>query len=691
MFHILIQHNMRKYLITFLIIISLTTIIWGLIQYIQPLLSQKANASLILFISTLLSIFAILGPLKDMTELVASWSERSDLYANKLPSPLVQLRNRNRMLTKVHDFWIKGVFDKSLLELAFVDIGIAVASDAVQYPWESVLQRPNQNPHLLSPGTKIIDVFDQSGGELLILGSPGSGKTTFLLDLTRNLLTRALKDETLPIPIVFNLSSWTKKQPSFSDWLKYELNVKYDVPGKIGEAWINEDYIIPLLDGLDEVTEDNQTACIEAINHFRQEHGLSSMVLCSRINEYRKIGSKVKLQNAIIIQPLTYTQIDKYLETLGYSFRRIRALLQREEVLRELIVSPLMLNTMIITYGGLYINEPFERQTVESWQKHLFDAYINRMLNHRKYEKRIHQTKIIQWLSWLARQMIENQQSIFFIEEISPNWVMKRGLYKTMVACISILIASVTIGIVSGIIGIIAGRFTFALAGGIALGITCGVISLVGSWKIIDSKVQTVEKLAWSWQNARSGLLGGIITGIIVGLAILLFGWYSKSPQLILLSKLIGGLTLFTSVVGGLVGGLNVVNELREKVIPNQGIRQSFRSAITTAFVSWVFLGLIISLAFGLADQLLGALLFGAGATQIMGLTAGLVYGGLACVQHLAIRIALVFQDSIPINYVHFLDYCSDNAILRKVGGGYIFMHRLLLEHFAHIETSGKR
>jgi hypothetical protein len=37
-------------------------------------------------------------------------------------------------------------------------------------------------------------------------------------------------------------------------------------------------------------------------------------------------------------------------------------------------------------------------------------------------------------------------------------------------------------------------------------------------------------------------------------------------------------------------------------------------------------------------------------------------------------------RDLIP-----FLDYCAERIFLRKVGGGYIFVHRLLMEHFASL------
>jgi hypothetical protein len=38
-----------------------------------------------------------------------------------------------------------------------------------------------------------------------------------------------------------------------------------------------------------------------------------------------------------------------------------------------------------------------------------------------------------------------------------------------------------------------------------------------------------------------------------------------------------------------------------------------------------------------------------------------------------------------PLNFIEFLDYCSRLVLLKKVGGGYIFIHRMLLEYFADI------
>ncbi len=39
----------------------------------------------------------------------------------------------------------------------------------------------------------------------------------------------------------------------------------------------------------------------------------------------------------------------------------------------------------------------------------------------------------------------------------------------------------------------------------------------------------------------------------------------------------------------------------------------------------------------------------------------------------------------MPWRYARFLDYAAERLFLRKVGGGYIFVHRLLLEYFASL------
>jgi len=51
------------------------------------------------------------------------------------------------------------------------------------------------------------------------------------------------------------------------------------------------------------------------------------------------------------------------------------------------------------------------------------------------------------------------------------------------------------------------------------------------------------------------------------------------------------------------------------------------------------------------------------------------------------VRFLLWRAGAVPWHYVQFLDYAAERILLRKVGGGYIFIHRLLLDYFASLET----
>lgn len=167
-------------------------------------------------------------------------------------------------------------------------------------------------------------------------------------------------------------------------------------------------------------------------------------------------------------------------------------------------------------------------------------------------------------------------------------------------------------------------------------------------------------------------LIAGVIAGIIAGM----------------IAILADGLS------GEMLGEDNLIT-------PNQGIQRSATNALLVGLGSGLIFGLGSGLIFGLASNLTpdlgsgltfmvgGKLYFDLGAGLLNGLLGGLVGGlgggGLACIQHGVLRWLLWRSGLIPWDYVQFLDYAAERVLLRKVGGGYIFIHRLLLDYFASL------
>lgn len=141
---------------------------------------------------------------------------------------------------------------------------------------------------------------------------------------------------------------------------------------------------------------------------------------------------------------------------------------------------------------------------------------------------------------------------------------------------------------------------------------------------------------------------------------------------------MLGGLVV--GLVYGLVFGLNRIRALeavKARQDPNQGTRRSISAALVA--------GLIYGLSFGFALGLFGGLNFGFALGLIGGLLAALVWGGVFAARHFSVRLLLWTTRVAPLNYVRFLDHAADRLFLRKVGGGYIFIHRTVMEYFVSL------
>ena len=251
------------------------------------------------------------------------------------------------MIEKVWAVWITGVVQPSLPQDILVDLGLTERPAMVTRALDLLVQ-PDLADQVQAPGTALIEVFDRLDRALLMLGAPGAGKAMLLLMLARDLLQRAAQDPEQPIPVIFPLSSWAALRRPLAVWLVDELQQRYDVPRKLGQAWVDADQVLPLLDGLDEVQAEDRAACVEAINTFRQDHGLLPLAVCSRITEYDTLGLQLRLQGAIVVQPLTRPQVHSDLAQVGHPLGPVREALQDDPMLWELIDTPLMLTIVTL-------------------------------------------------------------------------------------------------------------------------------------------------------------------------------------------------------------------------------------------------------------------------------------------------------------------------------------------------------
>jgi hypothetical protein len=226
-----------------------------------------------------------------------------------------------------------------------------------------------------------------------------------------------------------------------------------------------------------------------------------------------------------------------------------------------------------------------------------------------------------------------------------------------------------------------------AMLVGLVLGIPGGAIA------IALQTPRMTDRLRWSWSRTLSLALGVILVESSVS-AIVYFS-FGTEPFLTFTSLLL--LALPPVALGGmLVFGWRPSMLVAKTVVPNQGFWQSLRNAVgISLFMLLILLPLSLPIAWGMAPKgteaiwvllpyLQLAIPFVFAAVGLMTLPLGLLVGGAACLQQLIIRLILSSSEQLPWNLIQTLDQATDRIILQRVGGGYIFQHRLLQEHFAN-------
>jgi transcriptional regulator with XRE-family HTH domain len=687
-----------------------------------------------------------------------------------------ETRARRDLLGQVWRHWIGTELEAAVGGLPRLALALSERPGAVDDPLR-VLPLTGEPDRPLRGGTTIDAAYHRAGEQLLVLGDPGAGKTTLLLELARRLLEEGPLPPRCPMPVVFHLASWAEARQPLARWLVDELHRRYGVARRLGADWVADEQVLPLLDGLDEVAEEHRAACVAAINAFHAEHGQLPMAVCCRTAQYASLGARLRLRGAVLIQPLTPDQVDRYLAEAGETVAEIRALIQDDERLRELLATPLFLGIIVRTYGGRRRSIPPLGGPLAERRRHVLGDYVQEMLARPRagglpdaYPPR----QTIHWLSWLAGAMRDHGEGVFHVDWIQPSWLPARPqralvtfgpaalvvLVGGLVGTLDMLLASLLLHthpqLLDVAAGLGAGRIGLPreVAGGAAAGAAVGLLAgLLAAVFTYDRRIAPTNPLRWSWATFRrnlpnvlaavvgavlvSLLVDRVLTGLLVHLVyglllVVLFkaltleggplqGLLRRLPRhpwqwaLLLAGLLAAGAaaavasgappaTLAYRVGARLVVGLCLGLMFGPQAPlcepgppPGEGIEMSRRHGVNAGLAS----GLVAVVLFGLTSgigvgRVMGlpvgvfiGLADGLSIAVIVGIGVALRRGGGAYLRHAVLRRLLVRAGAAPRDYVGFLDHACALILMRRRGGGYEFVHRLLLDHFADLRTRG--
>jgi hypothetical protein len=394
---------------------------------------------------------------------------------------------------------------------------------------------------------------------LVILGDPGTGKTTLALLLLRELIQHAKAHD--PVPVLVSMSDWDPAAESMYDWLARRLAEDYpalraavfgpDAPRSL----VAQRRILPILDGLDELPEDIRPKILTRLNDVAAD----PLVLTCRSMEYQAavaaLGGDVLTSGAVIEpSPLTLTDAARYISgclppRTGTGWTDLLTTLKGDQSspITKALSTPLALWLLRKVYIEPRANPaelcnacrfPTSDAIIEHLLDHLVEALI--VVNPARHKdddehpfrpaRAWEPADATRWLTFLAHHLnsIGSRDLAW--------WQLHRAAPRSIA-----LVVGLVAGLIQGLAFGLRDGLTFGLATGLATGPVLGVVFGLTVGIATGLTVWLVLGLTLGLFILGGAVSAGIIEGVpVLGLAFAVAGGVPTAVVIVLAVKSIG-------------------------------------------------------------------------------------------------------------------------------------------------------
>lgn len=544
-------------------------------------------------------------------------------------------------------------------------------------------------------------------GRLVVLGQAGSGKSILTLRFVLDLLATRARTDT--VPVIFSLGSWNPATTSLRDWLISQL--MRDFPGlatlgpgrsTLAAALVEAGWVLPVLDGFDELADGLHRAALEALNATTL-----SLLLTSRTGEYTNAVAATDVLTsaaAIELTDLTLTDLVDYLPrttrpNTTYSGQStttwdpVLTWLTAHPTsphaihLTAVLSTPLMVALARTVYSDTPEHDPAELlddirfPTPDTLREHLFGVFLpavyqrpptGQYSNGRRYwgphRARHHLTYLAIHLSNLRTYDL-------------AWWELGNTLPRRTQILAGALTYGLAYALAYGLVGLVVGP-----PGWLVTGVVYGLAGMVGGGLALglahdEHKPAHIQpQLPGRRTKARKGLRVGLVVGLLLGTVYGVLSGLGNGLQVGIVFGAVFGLTVGLVIGIGIVVGLATPRDVKTAANPTDLLASDRKNTIRQLLVAVGVIGTAFAVAVAFFLGVVLGVVNGVALGVAFGTVVGLGFNAWGWWLVLA-RIWLPLTGRLPWRVLTFLDDAYRRGVLRQAGAVYQFRHARLQAH----------